>query len=102
MTEERIQLLESIGFKWAKASGQELWEEYYNKLVVFQAQVWPRLLLFTNIRYFIGNSVILILSAFAVAVRRMDTVMSPPGPTRMTTPVRSSMRCFFSYWVITS
>ncbi|KAL3756894.1 hypothetical protein ACHAWU_007736 [Discostella pseudostelligera] len=38
MSAERVQLLESIGFKWTMASGQELWDEYYNKLVAFKAQ----------------------------------------------------------------
>lgn len=60
MTEERIQLLESIGFKWTMASGQELWDEYYNKLVAFKAQVWPSLQLLTC-HYFISNHVVILI-----------------------------------------
>lgn len=39
MTKERVQLLESIGFKWANLTGQELWDQRYSELVAFKKQV---------------------------------------------------------------
>ena len=41
MTEERIQKLESIGFRWVVGKGKALrsWEEYFRDLVVFREKV---------------------------------------------------------------
>lgn len=39
MTQERIAMLASIDFKWAKLSGQALWEQHFNELVDFKKEV---------------------------------------------------------------
>ena len=39
MTEEKIRSLESIGFKWARLTGEELWNQRYSDLVAFKKEV---------------------------------------------------------------
>jgi hypothetical protein len=39
MTEEKIRSLESIGFKWARLTGEELWNQRYSDLVAFKNEV---------------------------------------------------------------
>jgi hypothetical protein len=39
MTPEKVQLLESIGFKWADPTGQELWDERFSELANFKRKV---------------------------------------------------------------
>lgn len=39
MTQERKQLLESIGFKWAEPKGKASWNKRYNELVAYKNEV---------------------------------------------------------------
>ena len=91
MTEERLQLLNSIGFKWSEPRGQALWNKRFSELVEYKDKVCSHHHLLLPIVYPLDilSFVNFTLSAFVLVLYRRDIAITPRS--RLMVLVRSSI-----------